>query len=256
MLEINNIYNMDCLKGLKELDDNSINLIVIDPPYSELVLEWDDFKDWKILKEEFNRLLKNTGQLYIFGRQPMLSEVYIEFKDTFGFRFELVWDKGRGYWNSNMQPMNSHELIWCFKKKGVKTSDIYFDIESVKVKGEPYVRHNKKSKYDTRVGIEPRTIVSDGMRFPLSILKHPTVSGKKGNYHPTQKPEEILEWIIKSSSKEEDLILDSFMGSGTTAVMCKKLNRNFVGFELNKEYYDKSLIRLNKVVKNNASRFF
>ena len=86
---------------MKKIDTNSINLIVIDPPYNELPKEWDSFKSWDLVKNEFNRILKKNGQIYIFGKQPMLANIYNEFKDKFDFRFELVWSKGKGLWTTN-----------------------------------------------------------------------------------------------------------------------------------------------------------
>tara|TARA_B100000424_G_scaffold95131_1_gene71568 strand:+ start:240 stop:608 length:369 start_codon:yes stop_codon:yes gene_type:complete len=116
----NKIENIDCHIYLKKIDTNSINLIVIDPPYNELPKEWDKFKSWEFIKNEFFRILKRNGQIYIFGKQPMLANIYNEFKDIFDFRFELVWSKGKGLWTTNYAPMRSHELIWCFKKKRLK----------------------------------------------------------------------------------------------------------------------------------------
>jgi hypothetical protein len=105
---------------------------VIDPLYNELPAAWDSFSDWVFLKNKFNRVLKSSGQLYIFNKQPMMAEIYNGLKDKFDFRFELVWNKGKGLWISNYLPIRSHELIWCFKKRGVKNSDIYFNIDAIK----------------------------------------------------------------------------------------------------------------------------
>jgi site-specific DNA-methyltransferase (adenine-specific) len=167
----------------------------------------------------------------------------------FDFRFELVWNKKRGLWFSNYEPTRSHELIWCFKHKNAKVSDLYFDIDSVKIKGKPYKRINKSMKTDVRNKWEVRSYdCKDGLRYPKSILKHAPIGGNdKKNIHPTQKPEMLIEWIVKSSSKEGDLVLDSFSGSGTTAVVCKRLRRNFIGFEKDKKYY--------KVIPKNTNRF-
>ena len=246
---MNNIENIDCKEYLRKIGDQSINLILIDPPYNELPKEWDDFKDWNKIKKEFDRVLKDNGQLYIFGKQPMLSNLYQDIKDLFEFRFELIWNKGKGFWTSNFMPMKSHELIWCFKKKKIKTSDLYFDLESIKTPGEPYVRKNKVISTVRNNWKANHTITKDGRRFPLSVLKHPPVSRKhkiEGAAHPTQKPIEILKWIIKSSSREGDLVLDCFMGSGSTAIASLDLNRNFMGCELKKEFYDLAKDRINK----------
>ncbi len=252
---MNEIENKDCKEYLKEIEKESVNLIVIDPPYNELPKEWDNFNDWKNLKEEFNRVLKKNGQIYIFGKQPMLSEVYNELKDLFEFRFELIWNKGKGFWTSNFMPMRSHELIWCFKKKGTKIREIYFDLESIKTPGEPYVRKNKVISTVRNNWKANHTIFKDGRRFPLSVISHPSISRKnkmEGTEHPTQKPLEILKWIIKSSSREKEIVLDCFMGSGTTAIACLDLNRKFLGCEINKDFYKLSNNRIKEYLSTNG----
>jgi site-specific DNA-methyltransferase (adenine-specific) len=147
-------------------------------------------------------------------------------------------------------PMRSHELIWCFKKKETKTSDLYFDINSIKTPGEPYVRKNKVQSTVRNNWKADLTIYKDGNRFPLSVIHHSAISRKEkneGEKHPTQKPLSILEWIIKSSSKKNGVVLDCFMGSGTTAVAAKKLERHFLGCEIDRNFYKISLDRLKKL---------
>lgn len=238
MMKLNEIQLDDCRNYIKSIPNNSVHLIIIDPPYNELPLDWDHFDDWDYLKEEFDRILQANAQMYIFGKQPMLSQMYYTLRDKFDFRFELIWNKNKGLWTSNYMPMRSHELIWCFKKRKDKISNLNFDIDSVKKSGKPYVRKNKVTS-TVRNGWAPnRTIYKDGRRFPLSVLNYPAVIKRNEKMkHPTEKPLEIIEWIIKSSSKPNNTIFDCFMGSGTTAIACKKLNRNFLGCEIDKKFY-------------------
>ena len=244
-MELNEIELADCRKYLKKVPKNFVNLIVIDPPYNELPKDWDKFKDWSLLNHQFDRVLKKNGQLYIFGKQPMLSDIYHILKEKFDFRFELVWNKNKGLWSSNYMPMRSHELIWCFKKKDAKPSDLVFDLDSIKKPGKPYVRKNKVISTVRNNWEANRTIVKDGRRFPLTVLNLPSVINRKEKVkHPTQKPVEILEWIIKSSSKPKHVVLDCFMGSGTTAVVCSGLKRNFIGCETDKIFHKLSQKRV------------
>ena len=244
-MELNEIELADCRKYLKKVPKNFVNLIVIDPPYNELPKDWDEFNDWSLLNQQFDRVLKKNGQLYIFGKQPMLSEIYYILKEKFDFRFELVWNKNKGLWSSNYMPMRSHELIWCFKKKDAKPSDLVFDLDSIKKPGKPYVRKNKVISTVRNNWEANRTIVKDGRRFPLTVLNLPSVINRKEKVkHPTQKPVEILRWIIKSSSKPKHVILDCFMGSGTTAVVCSELRRNFIGCETDKTFHKLSQKRI------------
>lgn len=250
---LNKILNEDCRKYLTLVEDKFVDLIVIDPPYNELPKEWDNYKDWNFLKDQFNRILKDDGQIYIFGKQPMLSDLYFDFKDAFDFRFELIWNKNKGFWSSNYMPMRSHELIWCFKKKSTKVSKLHFDIDSIKTPGKPYVRKNKVISTVRNSWKANHTIYKDGMRFPLSVINHSSISRKnkvEGTEHPTQKPLEILKWIIKSSSKKNDIILDCFMGSGTTAVASIELQRKFLGCEIDKNYFKIANNRLKKIDEN------
>ena len=244
-VELNKIALDDCRKYIKKVPKNFVNLIVIDPPYNELPKDWDEFNDWEQLKNDFDRVLKKNGQLYIFGKQPMLSNIYHILKEKFDFRFELIWNKNKGLWSSNYMPMRSHELIWCFKKKNTKPSDLIFDLDSIKKPGKPYVRKNKVVS-TIRNNWEPnRTIEKDGRRFPLSVLNLPAVINRKEKVkHPTQKPMEILRWIIKSSSKPKHVVLDCFMGSGTTALACTELKRTFIGCEMDKTFHKISQKRL------------
>ena len=244
-MELNEIELADCRKYLKKVPKNFVNLIVIDPPYNELPKDWDEFNDWSLLNHQFDRVLKKNGQLYIFGKQPMLSEIYYILKEKFDFRFELVWNKNKGLWSSNYMPMRSHELIWCFKKKDAKPSDLVFDLDSIKKPGKPYVRKNRVISTVRNNWEANRTIVKDGRRFPLTVLNLPSVINRKEKVkHPTQKPVEILEWIIKSSSKPKHVVLDCFMGSGTTAVVCSELRRNFIGCETDKTFHKLSQKRI------------
>ena len=244
-MELNEIELADCRKYLKKVPKNFVNLIVIDPPYNELPKDWDEFNDWSLLNQQFDRVLKKNGQLYIFGKQPMLSEIYYILKEKFDFRFELVWNKNKGLWSSNYMPMRSHELIWCFKKKDAKPSDLVFDLDSIKKPGKPYVRKNRAVSTVRNNWEANRTIVKDGRRFPLTVLNLPSVINRKEKVkHPTQKPVEILRWIIKSSSKPKHVILDCFMGSGTTAVVCSELRRNFIGCETDKTFHKLSQKRI------------
>ena len=146
--------------------------------------------------------------------------------------------------------MRSHELIWCFKKKETKVSKITFNLDDIKKPGEPYVRKNKVTSSVRNNWEANRTIYKDGRRFPKSVIEQKPVIRRKISRsikHPTEKPEELVQWIIKSSSNKNDLVLDCFMGSGTTAAVAKKLNRNFVGCEIDKKFYKYSLERLKSI---------
>ncbi len=237
---INKIVNEDCTDYLQKIENCSVDLILIDPPYNELPKAWDNFKSWAKIKPLFKKILKDNGQLYIFGKQPMLADIYAEFKDDFKFRFELIWNKNKGMWSSNSMPMKSHELIWCFCKKETAINDLFFDIESIKTPGEPYTRKNKVTSTVRNNWKANHTIEKDGNRFPLSVINQKQVIRRNVSRdlkHPTEKPLQLLEWIIKSSCPSNGIVLDCFIGSGSTAVAAKANNRNFLGCEIDPKYH-------------------
>jgi len=237
---INKILNLDCMDYLTKIEKKSVDLILIDPPYNELPKNWDNFRSWSKIKPLFNNVLKDNGQIYIFGKQPMLADIHNDFKDTFKFRFELIWNKNKGMWSSNSMPMRSHELIWCFCKKEAKIRDLYFDIDSIKTPGKAYTRKNKVTSTIRNNWKANHTIVKDGNRFPLSVINEKQVirrGASRDEKHPTEKPLSLLEWAIKSSCPKNGIVLDCFMGSGSTAIAAKENKRNFLGCEIDENYY-------------------
>jgi len=240
-METNIIRNEDCILGLKKIPDKSINLILTDPPYQSTDNEWDKEPDWNKLSKEFNRILKDNGTIYIFGKQPMLTNVLNSFCKYFMFRFELIWVKNAGMWASNQRPLQLHENIYCFNKKNIKITDVTWNLEALKVKGTPYrklrkieVQSSNQSGYKQDWMCE-----NDGFRFPTTILEFNAVRGGHPEHkgHPTQKPEGLIRWLIKGGSNKGDVILDPYLGSGTTAICCKQLGRKYIGYELSPKYF-------------------
>lgn len=215
-MQLNKIYHQDCLKGIKEIDDNSVKLIVTDPPYctgithngnsstfQELLLLRPFFES---LLKEYKRVLSDDGEIYFFCDFKSYPFYYPLFIEILNVRNMIVWDKISGPGNFYGY---GHELI------------IYASMNSrVRKKGMNVWRMNAFNN--------------------LALKK---IEGEK--VHPTQKTLEIIERIILEGSQEGDLVLDTFSGSGTTAVACKKLNRNFIAFEVNKNYHEISEKRLN-----------
>lgn len=258
-IKLNNILKSDCLDYLKLVQDGYVDLIVIDPPYNELPLDWDKFTSWDEIAKQFDRILKDNGQVYIFGKQPMLSEILFKFRDYFKYRFEYIWSKNRGTWSSNYAPLKTHEIIWCFKKKEAKTTNLFFDLDSIKTPGEPYVRKNKVKSTVRNNWKANHTIENDGRRFPLSVISHPPVTRKdkiEGQPHPTQKPLHILEIIIKSSCPPDGVVLDCFMGSGSTAIACLNLERNFIGCEIESKFIALCELRIASTIRARSERLF
>jgi len=309
MLEINKVYCMDCLEGLKKIPNNSIDLIITDPPYNVLALDWDKEIDWNKLSKELFRILKDFGSVYVFGQTPFIFEVYKQMSNNkFDFRQDLVWVKNRGFSLSNTIYTKYHENILFFikddrekwkrfgkyvkeqrlklglslkktgglcnqkwyhrggyqffetgrkqnvslpeydKLKEVLKLDNRFDkelfnhhsfnFEDIKLEGEPYkITRERQKLYGKKSNFGKFTQINEGKRNPKSVLNYSIIQGGKEYMgHPTQKPIELIKYLIKASSNEGDIVLDPFIGSGTTAIASKQLGRKFTGFEINPEY--------------------
>ena len=225
---------MDCLEGMKQILDKSIDLIICDLPYGKTKFEWDKKIDLNLLWEQYNRIRKKDSPIILFGKQPFTSElVYSNLKL---FRYELIWEKTRA--SNNMlvkkQPSQIHENILVFYESQPIYNDIKFQVSEKYIDKRKNIRDSFYSK-GHYTGVMYRKI-DDGLRHSQSVL--PFNSVWRTDMHPTEKPLLLFKYLIKTYSKEKDLILDNCMGSGTTAVACKQLGRDFIGFEISQEYVD------------------
>lgn len=222
---------------IKCLKDNSIDLILTDPPYGLTVNKWDIAPDWANVAIQYERILKDNGQIAIFGTPPNIIDVYNGLKLLFDFRFEVIWDKGRGgMWTTDYAPMKSHENIYVFKKKNTKISNLTFNKKLIGEKDKPYLM--KKSNISSNYNFDDNNKIiitkSDGIRFPLSVKKISAIQGITKEYQgfPTQKPEKIIEFFIRGLSETNDVIFDPYLGSGTTAKVAMENARMCIGSEI------------------------
>ena len=245
MLEINNIYNMDCLEGMRYIDDKSIDMIFCDLPYGITACKWDNVIPFEPLWEQYNRIIKKHGAIVLTATQPFASALVMS--NPKGFKYEWVWDKVRpsGFQVVKYKPMQRHENVLVFTSKGERVN--YYPIMELRdkpVKGR-VVSNSESSplKYsDGKTRIYTH-------KNPQSIIVFPKPNR---TIHPTQKPVALLEYLIKTYTSEGELVLDNCMGSGTTAIACINTDRNYIGFELNKEYYELAKNRINKhIIDNN-----
>ena len=242
LIEINNIYHMDCLEGMKMIPDKSIDMILCDLPYGTTKCKWDITLPFDKLWEQYNRIIKDDGAIVLFSKQPFTADLVNSNRDM--FRYELIWEKTRAGNSMQVkkQPSAIHENIEVFYKKQPTYNDLKFKVDEKYIDKRKSIRDSYyKSEHYT--GVMKRK-ADDGMRHPQSILPFNSV-WRKG-MHPTEKPVELFEWLIKSYTNEEDLVLDSCIGSGTTAIACINTNRNYIGFEKEKTYYDMSLERIER----------
>jgi site-specific DNA-methyltransferase (adenine-specific) len=250
------IYNLDVFDFLNTVvPDNSIDLIVTDPPYNLKKADWDTFKsekdflDWTFawIDESIKKLKKN-GSLYIFNT-PYNSAFILQHLVSQGMIFQnwITWDKRDGLGSAKRKYSNGQETILFFTKGKNHT----FNYDDIRVPYESSSRIAHAAK---------KGILKNGKRwFPnpngrlcgevwhFSSQRHKEkINGKTQKLpHLTPKPLDMIERIIKASSNEGNLVMDMFLGSGTTALACKKLNRNFIGNELNKDFFQLSLNKIN-----------
>lgn len=244
-MELNKIYNEDCLIGMDKIPDKSVDMILCDLPYNITQARWDIVIPFDKLWEQYNRIIKDKGIIALTNSEPFGSA--LRMSNLKMYRYDLIWDKTRGTdpMNAKHRPMRSHENVSIFyKKKGVYNPQM---IPLVK----PDVRKNNKTTTSSLWNDNGRIVTSKTYteRYPVSIIKFVN-SNQKNKIHPTQKPVELFEWLIKTYSNENDIVLDNCMGSGTTAVACINTNRNYIGFELEKEYFDIANQRIEEVMKN------
>ncbi len=237
------IYNDDCFNILPNIEENKIDLFILDLPYANKkfgncsACDWDTPIDLEKMWIQIKRIMK-PNTIIVFLCNTKFGYNLINSNPKW-FKYDLVWEKSRkvGFLSANKQPLRQHENIYIFKKQ----QGVY---NPQKTEGKPYSnggihKDNLYGEKNTEKLFNKKGITE---RHPTSILKfnNPTKS-----IHKTQKPVELIEWLIKSYSNEGDLVMDFTMGSGTTGVACKNTNRNFIGIERDAEIFEGAKKRLN-----------
>lgn len=223
------LINDDCLKVLPTLKEKSIDFVLTDIPYGTTVCKWDNVIPFDEMWYELKRVIKDNGCIALFGSEPFSS--YLRMSNIKNFKYDWIWKKkySTGWLNSKKQPLRNTEIISCFYNKQAKYYPQFTKGKPYKIKqGKTAQTYNPNSK---------ETIISDnsGYRYPLNLIEF---NSDKEKLHPTQKPVALLEYFIKTYTNENDTVLDFTMGSGSTGVACKNLNRNFIGIELDTDYFN------------------
>ena len=227
------------------MPDASIDAIITDPPYGTTACKWDSVIPFEPMWKELNRIIKDNGAIIFTASQPFTSNLVMS--NTKMFKHEWIWEKNRGsnFATLRYAPMKEHESVLVF----CKTSPKYFPIMQQR-KGAGLDRTKYKynptntGKREALGNLEMTHANHNGnneLRYPSTIQKFNTEVGK----HPTQKPVTLMEYLVKTYTQENDTVLDFTMGSGTTGVACKNLNRNFIGIELDKDYFEIATARIN-----------
>ena len=234
-VKTNNVHLIkgDCLEVMKNIKDNSIDMILCDLPYGTTANKWDTIIPLDKLWEQYNRIIKDNGVIALFSQMPFSAKlVSSNYKN---FRYEWIWEKeqGTGFLNAKKMPLKAHENILIFYKK-LPLYNPQWEW------GKPYKRLCI-SKFSSNYGKQVYGVssISDGRRYPKDIIK---IKRDKANinFHPTQKPVELLSYLIKTYTSDGDPILDNCMGSGSTGVAVLEVggDRKFIGIELDDKYFD------------------
>jgi len=249
-METNKIYQGDCLEVMKQIEDKSVDMILCDLPYGVTQNKADEVIDLSKLWEQYKRIIKDDGTIVLTSQQPFTTDLINSNREM--FKYELIWNKElpSGFLNANRQPLRVHENILIF----YKNLGIY---NSQKFKGNKnHSKGSMKTDVNNNYGVYGKVDNTEElgeMKHPQSIISFMKPHPSKAK-HPTEKPVELAEWIIQSYSNKGDLILDNCIGTGWTAIACKKFNRNFIGIDLNKDYILIAEERLSKL--NSEGKFF
>ena len=241
------LINDDCLKAMQDIPDQSIDLVLTDPPYGTTACKWDSIIPFEPMWKQLKRIIKDNSAIIFTASQPFTSALVMS--NTEMFKYEWIWQKavGSNFATLKYQPMKEHENILVFSKKTHK----YFPIKE-KRKGSGSARMNYGHN-GSITGEANGTQKFEGwevgkydkeLRNPSSVQYFNNRESTRG-LHPTQKPVALLEYLIKTYTNEGDTVLDFTMGSGSTGVACKNINRNFIGIELDENYYKIATERIN-----------
>ena len=234
---LNTVYNEDCLIGMNRIADKSVDMILCDLPYGTTACKWDTIIPFKPLWAQYERVIKDNGAIVLFGNEPFSSQLRLS--NLKNYKYDWKWDKVRGsnFATVKIRPFNSFEDIMVFYKKQPK-------YHPQKSEGKPYTQKQGFVGESKQTGLSRQNVitVNNGERFPLSILRF----SKESGLHPTQKPVSLFEYLIKTYTNEGETVLDNCIGSGTTAIACINTNRNYIGFEMDKGYFN----IINERIKN------
>ena len=228
----------DCLELMKDIPDKSIDLILCDLPYGTTQNKWDSVIPFDKLWEQYKHIIKDNGAILLFGDEPFAS--VLRGSNTKLYRYDWYWLKNQatGHMNAKKMPMKKIETISVFYKH-LPT----YNPQGLVELDKPLVIDSKTHEYNGYNDNSQKTWERKNTNYPTDMLRYGR-DKVKGSLHPTQKPVALLEYLIKTYTNEGDTVLDNCMGSGSTGVACKNTNRDFIGIELDKNYYEIACNRL------------
>jgi len=231
------LINGECIEEMRKLPDNSIDLCLTDPPYGTTACKWDTVIPFEPMWEQLHRIVKDNGAICLFGSEPFSSA--LRMSNIKRFKYDWVWDKitARGHLVAKKRPMQQTEIISVFQVKNahnyypqmIKRPKDKIEFRKIREYGRTEIMGGKKSK------LKPK--IYDTW-YPKNIIQISNANSSNNSLHPTQKPVPLLEYLIKTYTLEGETVLDFTMGSGSTGVAARNLNREFIGIEQDKDYFN------------------
>lgn len=240
----------DCLELMGQIPDGSVDMVLADPPYGTTACKWDSIIALEPMWAHLKRVIKPNGAIVMTASQPFTSVLVMSNPEM--FRHEWVWIKNRGsnFANTVREPMKEHESVlvfsrgkWTYNKQMQERTGGGLDRVKYEVADHDYSREGTRQFKGRKPRVMPK------LRVPSSWQKFNTACGAEKTGHPTQKPVALMEYMIRTYTNEGETVLDFVMGSGTTGIACRNLNRDFIGIELDERYYKTACERISGAIK-------
>lgn len=244
----------DCLDLMKELPDRSIDFILCDLPYGTTNAKWDKIIPFEPLWEQYNRIIRKNGAICLFGSEPFST--YLRMSNIKHYKYDWIWVKNcpTGFLHAKNAPLKLHENISVFSLGSVnhetltKNRMVYYPQMS---EGKPYKNFRKRKggllirDEGKNNAFHERKVINNGERYPKSVLRF--IKQNRNLFHPTEKPADLLQFLIKTYTVEGETVLDNCMGGGSTGAACLNAKRHFIGMELDANFFEIAKERLERL---------
>lgn len=233
----------NCLDLMEDIEDESIDMILADLPYGITANTWDTIIPFGAQWSQYNRIIKDNGCIALFGQEPFSSKLRMSNEKM--YRYDWIWVKSKavGFLQSHKMPLRKHENISIFYKHlPIYNPQMRLGFKPYCIKNNPTTSTNYK--ISAKAAAKYKGSKSSGARYPIDIIEFNNSTDK--SMHPTQKPTDLLEYLIKTYTNPGDIVLDNTMGSGSTGVAAVKNNRDFIGMELDEKYFEIAKNRINE----------
>jgi len=239
-MELNKIYNTDCIFGMSQLEPESVDMILCDLPYGITGCRWDSIIPFNLLWEQYERIIKPNGAIVLTSSQPFTTELINSNRKLFRYCWYWLKNQVTGFPFAKFQPLRCVEDVCVFYKK----RPTYNPQGLIKLDKPKHCTKNQKQDFVYNASTLNNSFIIEYTNYPRQTLEFKC---QRDGLHPTQKPVALFEYLIRTYTDEGDIVVDNCMGSGTTAVACINTNRNFIGFEIDEGYWERANERINKI---------